>query len=147
MFRGRFLHNLDAKGRLSIPSMLRTQLQQGSNHDPILTTLRECLGLYRFEDWVQIERGIVDDVPPLLEEVQSMQRLLISGTAEAPVDAQGRILIPPMHRDHAGLEREVIVAGVGPRIEIWNKARFEEELAATRKNMPTITKVVSDRRS
>jgi MraZ protein len=63
---------------------------------------------------------------------------------ESPIDAQGRVLIPQHLREHAGLKREVIIAGVGRRIEIWDKARFDEELQQTRDRSREISSVLAE---
>ena len=57
--------------------------------------------------------------------------MMISGASESPIDAQGRILVPPVLREYARLERETIFVGVGPRIELWDKARFDANLQKT----------------
>jgi MraZ protein len=59
-----------------------------------------------------------------------MKRLLLSGAQECPFDSQGRLLVPADLREYAGLDRDVLIAGVGARIEIWDKTRFERELAS-----------------
>jgi MraZ protein len=72
--------------------------------------------------------------------------MMISGAEECPIDKQGRMLIPQHLRDHAGLDREVTIAGVGPRLEIWDKARFEANLKQTQARYPEIARQVADRR-
>ena len=127
MFRGRFVHTIDTKGRISIPSGFRMELERRSQHAPILTNAYECLHLYPYEDWCEVERNIVDNATVNLD-VQAYQRMMISGAAECPIDKQGRILVPPALRDYAGLDREVMVAGVGDHLELWDKAQFDTEL-------------------
>ena len=61
--------------------------------------------------------------------------MLVSGAVECPIDGQGRILIPPHLREHASLERDVTFAGVGARIEIWSKERYEGEIRQTRERV------------
>ncbi len=145
MFRGRAVHTIDAKGRLSIPAGFRMELQRNSDHVPILTNQPQCLALYPLEAWEAIETEL-DGGSSLQQEAQALQRFLISAAESCPVDKQGRVLIPPYQREHAGLEREVIVAGVGPRIEIWDKARFEQDLAETRARYAEYTTVLAESR-
>lgn len=118
------------------------ELQRRSDRAPILTNWLECLALYPFEDWVEIE-GRLGRGAPLQPEVQAFQRFLVSGAVECPIDAQGRILIPPHLREHAKLERESTIAGVGPHIEIWDKARFDADLARTRARFGEISAQVA----
>ena len=129
MFRGRFAHTVDTKGRVAIPASFRAELDRRSDRAPILTNMLDCLALYSHEDWTAFENRLIDREPLMLEG--DLQRFMIAGCAEAPLDSQGRILIPPFLREHARLEREVTIAGVGPRIEIWDKVRFDEQLART----------------
>ncbi len=143
MFRGRFVHTIDAKGRMSIPSAYRTELESRSDQAPIVTTAYECLHFYPYEDWCEKEANIVDSATEDLE-AQSFQRMMISGATECPIDKQGRMLIPQFLRDHAGIDREVTIAGVGNRIEIWAKQRFDADLLKTQANYPDIAKKMSD---
>jgi MraZ protein len=108
-------------------------LQADSDRPPFLTNLADCpaVGLYSHDRWLEIERRL-ESMSQAHPGIQSFRRLFVSGAVESPLDAQGRVLIPPHLREHAGLEREVTIAGVGSRIEIWDKARFEEELQQTR---------------
>jgi len=130
MFRGRFVHTMDSKGRVSIPSGFRVELQRRSERAPILTNADEYLVLYPYEDWCQYEQQIVgrSSFDP---DAQAYARMMISGASECPIDAQGRILVPPVLREYARLEREAIFAGVGPRIELWDKVRFDANLQKT----------------
>jgi MraZ protein len=145
MARGRFTHTMDAKGRLSIPAGLRVELQAEKDRPPFLTNLADCpaLGLYGHDQWLEIERRL-ETMSQIQPEVQSFRRLFVSGAVEAPIDAQGRLLVPPHLREHAGLEKEVIIAGVGQRIEIWDKARFDEELQQTRDRSHEISSVLAE---
>ena len=121
------MHTIDSKNRMSLPAAFRQRLQRGSNAPPILTNANRCLDLYPFEDWEEFEERIVS-IAAVDPEAQSYARMMISGATECPIDKQGRILVPPHLRSYAGLEREVTVAGVGPKIELWDAARFEANL-------------------
>jgi MraZ protein len=131
MFRGRYVHTMDSKGRVSIPVEFRAELQRRSERAPFLTNSHECLLLFPYEDWCEFEGRIVES-SSFDPDVLSFARMMISGASECPIDAQGRILVPPVLREDARLEREVVVAGVGQRIEIWNKASFDADLQKTR---------------
>ena len=130
MFRGRYLHTIDAKNRMSLPAGFRSELQRRSDHPPILTNAFQCLELHPFEDWQQFEERIVG-IATIDPQAQALARMMVSGAVECPIDRQGRILVPQHLRDYAGLERDVTVAGVGPKIELWNSARFEANLIQT----------------
>jgi MraZ protein len=144
MFRGRFVHTIDSKGRMSIPLGFRTELQRRSERPPILTNLKDCLALYPYEDWLEIEKRLCSASPMQLE-VQALQRFMVSGASDCPIDAQGRILVPPHLREHARLERDVTIAGVGPRIELWDKASFDLELQRTQAQFAQIANTAVER--
>lgn len=142
MFRGRFVHTIDAKNRMSLPATFRQELQRRSDHPPILTNAHECLDLYPYEDWLAFEEQIVG-IASVDPEAQAYARMVISGATECPVDKQGRILVPPHLREHAALQREVTVAGVGPKIELWDKGRFESSLTNTHARFPEMARSVA----
>ena len=146
MFRGRFYHTIDAKGRVSIPSGFRLELQSHSEQAPIVTNgvteAGKCLWLYRYEDWCQFEARLVA-LPPDHLEVQAYVRFMVSGAAECPIDNQGRTLLPAYLREHATLERDVTIAGAGTRIEIWDKSLFDENQSETQENFQRIASAVA----
>ncbi len=142
MFRGRFVHAIDVKGRVSIPAGFRMELQRRSQLAPILTIQPEHLVLYAREDFDAFAKRLID-VDPLRTEGRALQRFLISNSDECVPDAQGRILIPPHLRTHAQLEREVVIAGVGNSIELWDRRRFEEDQARTLARFGEISMEVS----
>ena len=145
MARGRFTHSMDDKGRVSIPAVLRTELQEQDERPPILTNLVDCpaVGLFSHDRWLEIEERLANK-SQMQPEIASLQRMLVSGAVEAPIDGQGRILIPQHLRDHASLDRELTIAGVGRRIEIWDKSRFDEELTAIRQRGREVSSVAAD---
>jgi MraZ protein len=142
MFRGRFVHTMDSKGRVSIPSGFRLEFQRRSDRAPILTNADRCLLLYPYEDWCEFEQRIVG-VSAFDPDVQAFARMMISGATECPIDAQGRILVPPVLREHAHLERETMIAGVGPRVELWDKSRFDAEMTKTQARYDEISSAMA----
>ncbi len=116
--KGEYQHTLDAKGRLFIPAKLREQLG-----DSFVVTkgLDECLFAYPQEAWEKLEQKI-RQLP--MSKSRSLQRFFLSSAADVIVDRQGRIIIPPVLRSYAGLERDVVVIGVGERAELWDARRW-----------------------
>ena len=101
MFRGRFEHTIDAKGRISLPAKYREILSSNYNDRLILTNFDSCLVAYPFEEWITLEEkfkqhSIMED------DVQTFMHYFISGATECAIDKLGRILIPPVLRKHAG---------------------------------------------
>jgi MraZ protein len=146
MFRGRFYHTIDAKGRVSIPSGFRLELQGNSERAPIVTNgvtgSGNCLWLYRYEDWCEFESRLAG-LPPQNLDVQAYMRFMVSGASECPIDNQGRTLLPAHLREWAQLGREVTIAGVGARVEIWNKSLFDENQSKTQEDFQRIASVVA----
>ena len=144
MFRGRHSHTIDAKGRVSIPVAYRMELQQRSDQPAFLTADENCLCLYPFEDWRNHERKIVAKAE-LDPDARDYARLVISGAVESPLDKQGRILVPQYLREHAYLEHEVTIAGVGLTVEIWDTARFQMNLKQTQTNFRVLSREIAEK--
>lgn len=126
-FIGRFPHTIDDKGRLSIPSRFRQTLQDRGQNVLVLTDFDACITAYPLDVWARLEERLQDQ-SNFERDIRAFLRLFYSGASESPVDGQGRILIPPQHREKAGLTREVIIVGALNRIEIWDQDRWEEFL-------------------
>ncbi|MGE4653253.1 MAG: division/cell wall cluster transcriptional repressor MraZ [Myxococcota bacterium] len=144
MFRGRFVHSIDSKNRMSLPAGFRQELQSRGSEPPVLTNAHQCLDLFPFADWETFEKRIVD-ISSVDPEAQAYARMLISGATPCPIDKQGRIVVPPHLRDHAALAREVTVAGVGPKIELWDRSRFQENLTQTNARYPEMARSVAEK--
>lgn len=145
MFRGRFEHTIDTKGRLSIPSGFRMEFQRRSEKDPILTSHGDHLALYPADVWDKKELDLVD-LSDLQPDVQDLQRHVVADACDAPIDKQGRVLIPATLRKDADLSTKVILAGVLKKVEIWNPERFEEKKRMTLLRLDEIQKSVDERR-
>lgn len=143
MFRGRSLHLIDQKGRISIPTRFREILKAGGDPRLVITNWEDCLAAYPFEEWQQIEEKM-SRLSQVDREIRAFKRFFISGACECSLDSQGRILIPPALREYAGLEKEVILAGQLKYFEVWDKLRLEEELKRAQQNLQALeTKVAT----
>jgi MraZ protein len=122
MFMGEFNHNIDAKGRLIIPSRFREELGENS----VLTRgMDGCLSIYPQEAWKAFEEKLAS-LPLTSKDARTFTRFFVSGATPCELDRQGRILVPSTLREYAGLEKDVILAGNLDRIEIWSKSRWEK---------------------
>jgi MraZ protein len=137
VFRGRHVHALDTKGRLSIPARFREVLAKHREEVLILTNFDKCLVGFPSDEWELLEDKI-RGLSMLQKDVRAFVRYFFSGAQECPVDRQGRILIPPTLRDDAGLEKDVVLCGVVNRIEIWSKARWDESYRESTENFEAI---------
>ncbi len=127
MFRGRYKHQIDAKGRLSVPSRFREVLAESFDERLIITNFDQCLWAYPVQEWQELERK-VSALPQFMDEVKALQRVFISAASECPIDKQGRVLIPPSLREYADLngDSDVVIVGMTKRFEIWSGARWTE---------------------
>ena len=126
MFRGRFEHNVDAKGRVSLPAKYRDIMSTNYNDRLVITNYDSCLIAYPYEEWVTFEENF-RQYSIMQEDVEVFMHYFISGASECSIDKLGRILIPPILRKHAGLEREIVFVGMITRIQIWDKQRWEQK--------------------
>ena len=126
MFRGVNALNLDIKGRLAIPTRYRDEIVRLANGRMVITVDRDhSLLLYPLPEWEEIERKLVK-LPSFNVQARRLQRLLIGHATEVELDGNGRILLPPLLREFAGLDKAVVMIGQGNKFEIWDEAKWNE---------------------
>ena len=129
MFRGVNALNLDIKGRLAIPTRYRDEIVRLANGSMVITVDRDhSLLLYPLPEWEEIERKLVK-LPSFNVQARRLQRLLIGHATEVELDGNGRILLPPLLREFAGLDKAVVMIGQGNKFEIWDEAKWNERRA------------------
>ncbi len=121
MFMGEYNHTIDAKGRLIVPSKFRDVLGE---YFVITKGLDGCLFVYDNSEWELFEQKL-KSLPITNKDARQFVRFFLAGAATVEVDKQGRILVPSVLREFAGLEKDVVMVGVGSRVEIWSKAAWE----------------------
>ena len=120
MFMGEYNHTVDAKGRLIVPSKFREQL---GDEFVITKGLDNCLFVYDNSEWTALEEKL-RALPITNTAGRKFSRFLLGSAATCEVDKQGRVLLPAVLREHAGIEKEAVLAGVLNRVEIWSKERW-----------------------
>jgi MraZ protein len=126
LFRGRYEHSIDAKGRTSVPSRFReVMVAQGESRLVVTTGLDTCLVAYPMAEWLAFEKRL-GALPQFDADVVTLKRIYVSGAVECEVDKVGRILVPAALRKHARLHRDALWAGMGSYIELWAKESFED---------------------
>ncbi len=127
MFRGVSTLNLDAKGRLAIPTKYREGLLRESEGRMVVTidTTERCLWLYPLSEWEAIERKLVA-LPSLDAAAQRIKRILIGHASDCELDAAGRVLLPAPLREFADLQKRIVMIGQGNKFEIWNEDLWNE---------------------
>ena len=145
MFRGRFYHTIDPKGRISIPSKFRDALENDYSDKRLVVVPNEhCLEVHPMKEWKEIEAK-VRALPQMDPDVQKFNRLYISNAQDASLDGQGRIQIPPDYRARAGLVKDVVLVGGARNFEIWNKERWEEYARTNEPELPSLFEKISIR--
>ena len=122
MFMSEYNHTVDAKGRLIIPSKYRELLGE---EFVVTKGMDGCLFVYANDDWNAFEQKLTS-LPLINKEARKFARFFLAGAASVELDKQGRILLPANLREFAGLDKDVVLVGVGSRIEIWSKANWED---------------------
>ena len=145
MFRGQFIHSVDAKGRISLPARFRDVLVGDDNAGFIITPalFDPCLHVYPMKTWEEFEQQI-SKLPSLDPHAVRFRRMYVSAAVECELDKQGRILIPPSLRDHAELEKDVLWAGMGRTAELWSKERWQSAQAMTEVELQSFKAAIAE---
>ena len=134
MFMSQYNHTIDAKGRVIIPAKFREKL---GDSFVITKGLDGCLYGYAKEEWSAFEEKL-GTLPITNKNSRQFTRFFLAGAAECELDKQGRILIPSVLREFAGLDKDVVLVGVASKIEIWSKERWDESNGEYETNMDDI---------
>jgi MraZ protein len=130
MFRGQFVHSVDAKGRISLPARFRDVLLADKDARFVLTPalFDPCLHLYPMAAWEEFEQK-VSELPSLDSNAVRFRRMYVSAAVECELDKAGRVLVPPHLRERAQLDKsEALWAGMGRILELWSRARWDAAL-------------------
>jgi len=126
VFRGTSYHTIDDKGRIVIPSRFR-ELVRAEDEDRIMVShMDQCLVAFPMPVWQQLEKRILNDAKKN-DFMRRFRRIFIGGAAECSCDKQDRILIPPVLRQYAGLNKDIVLVGVLDHFEIWSREKHENE--------------------
>ena len=124
MLLGEHEHSLDEKNRITLPAKLRAAFEDGV---VVTRGLDGCLFAYPRAAWEQLA-GRIQSLDPLSQETRVMQRHFFSGATQGELDRQGRMVLPQSLIEHAGLTREITVAGVHDHLEIWDRAKWRRQM-------------------
>ena len=125
MFRGIYHISLDSKGRLSVPVKVRAQFEEESGGMLVVTAdLENQLLLYTLPQWQEVEEKLVK-LPSFDPQIRRLKRLYMGNAAECELDSTGRILIPPPLRQRAGLDKKVVLSGMGNKFELWAQEAWD----------------------
>lgn len=140
MLLGEYNHNIDDKGRVSVPAKFREDL--GISF-VVTKGLDNCLFAYSKEEWTKFEEKL-KSLPLTNPNARNFIRFFFSGATECEIDKQGRINIPQSLREYAELGREVAIIGVSTRVEIWNREKWNNYTSPENMDVDEIAKQMSD---
>jgi len=120
MFIGEYNHSVDAKGRMNVPAKFREDLGERFY---ITKGLDNCLFMFPETEWRVFEEKL-KTLPLTNRNARAFVRLFFAGATECTLDKQGRVNIPQPLRDHGQIEKDVIVIGVGTRVELWSDTNW-----------------------
>ena len=127
MFRGINAITVDGKGRLALPMRYREAFSARNQISFVLTidTEETCLLLYPALEWQIIEEKL-QNLPSFNPIARRIQRLLIGHATDVDLDGSGRILLPPLLREHAQLDKKIVMIGQSNKFEVWNEALWQK---------------------
>lgn len=122
MFIGEFSHNLDDKGRMAIPVKFRPELKKGA---VVTRGLDSCLFVYTKSEWEKLASKLAA-LPISQANSRAFARLMLAGAMDVAIDGQGRVMLPEYLRQFAALKKNIVVAGLYNRLEIWDNEMWQK---------------------
>jgi len=127
VFRGATKVNLDAKGRMAIPTRYRERMATRCDGEIVVTVDKDhCLLIYPLPDWEELERKLVR-LPSMNKVARNIVRIMVGYATEVDMDGSGRILVSRELRDFAGLEKAAMLIGQGNKFELWDEETWNEK--------------------
>ncbi len=126
---GEFQINLDSKGRFLMPAGIRKQVSEGALRDVIISRgFEKCLVVYPNETWALLQQKLntLNDFNPKARE---FKRLFLNGATSVELDKAGRVLLPKMLTEYAGMDKELVLVGLGNKMELWSKSEYEQYMS------------------
>lgn len=140
MFIGEYQHSLDDKGRIQVPAKFRAALKVGA---VVTRGLDNCLFLYTKQAWEELAKRLAS-LPISRAKTRAFARLMLAGAMDVDIDSQGRMLLPDYLRKYAQLKRQVVVAGLYNRLELWDKTVWQTYKNKTEKASGDIAEALSE---
>lgn len=137
MFRGRYEHSVDAKGRIAFPVRFREALAEANADERLIITMHlsdPCLVVYPLKEWEAFEQRL-SKLPQLDPKVTMLRRMYLGRAHELALDKQGRLLVPPELRRDAKIDRDAVWSGGALHIELWSKPLYDAHLEAVQQKL------------
>ena len=143
LFRGTFDHSLDAKNRLTMPARYRGALADG-----VVLAMpvdqKPCVGVWRAQEYEAYSRRALAGLQPLSPRLAELERFFYGSSQDAELDSAGRIIVPTRLSEHAQLRKEILIVGVGDRLELWSKPLWQDHQPELSSAVAEITARVDD---
>ena len=140
MLLGEFVQKLDAKNRVTLPARLRSHFADGV---VVTKGLDSCLFVFNRAGWQQFTEARGAQLDPFSREGRVVSRFLYGGATEQELDGQGRVAVPPALIEHAGLSKDIVVAGLRDYLEIWDLAAWRRQQAESEGSVEDVTERLS----
>ena len=141
MFFGEFEYRIDEKGRVPVPPKFRRELGEGV----VLTPgIEKCITIYPLAEWRKLATKLTTG-PITRSKLRKLNRAIFATAFSIQIDGQGRIVLPILLRQYAGIEDEVVVAGANNYFELWNKEQWESEKATSQEEAWQIIESLEER--
>jgi len=139
MIRGEFQYSLDDKGRVVIPPKFRRALG-----DQVVATrsIDRAVSVYSAAEWSKVEEGL----RRLPVSRRDLLHYMLAGAVDLELDRQGRVTLPPHLRQHAEIERDVVVVGLISRLEVWSRAFWQSHIEKIQKSAPQLAEQIEELR-
>ena len=139
-FSGEYECTVDVKGRIILPSKVKARLPEGfSNEIFLLRSTDPCLLIYPMPEWEKIAEKITS-LNEFDESTAIIQRNLLRNGTECELDVTGRFLIGKRLLDYAGITKDVVLVGLGNRLELWEPSRYDKHLISDQKELAGLLK-------
>ena len=139
-FIGQYNHTIDSKGRVIIPLRYRADL---GDKFILSKGLDGCLWIHPLSEWQKFTSRL-RELSNIDRESRQFKRFFVSGAVECELDKQGRILVPAPLRKYAGLEKDIVLAGMDTRVEVWSESKWDDENSFTDTNMDQVAAHLSE---
>jgi len=144
MFRGHYEHAIDAKGRTSLPARFRHVLPGDARLVLAPGLADPCLDIYPMHAWEAFEAKVAG-LPKWDRDTVLLRRRYVSAAVECELDRHGRVLVPATLREHAGLTKDVLWAGVGTTIELWSRERWDSAQHLSKEDLERWTEAIAEK--
>jgi MraZ protein len=137
---GEFVQRLDAKNRVTLPAKFRSRFADGV---VVTKGLDGCLTVFNRQGWESFVEARLAQLDSFSKESRRVSRFLYAGASETELDGQGRVMLPPSLLQHAGLTKDIVVAGMNDRLEIWDHQAWKQQLEELEGSMEDVAERLS----